>query len=90
MTRVYLADAPATHLDMLVVDWNLLPTNLVVQALAELRLVCLNAIVVVIISQWDALQQAVLSAGANGFIRKSETPERVAEHLRLAAASVRV
>ncbi len=85
-----LATAPATRMDMLLVDGNLLPMDSGAQALAELRLFCRNAIVIVIISQLDARQQASLSAGADVFIRKSETPERVAEHLRLAAASVRV
>ena len=85
-----LANAPATRLDMLLVDWDLLPPELGVQALAELRLACPNAIVVVLISHLDARQQAALSAGADAFISKGETPERVADRLRLAAASVRI
>ena len=85
-----LAKAPATRLDMLLVDWELLPIDLGVQALAELRLACPSAIVVVLISHLDARQQAALSAGADAFISKGETPERVAERLRLAAASVRI
>ena len=32
-----LANAPATRLDMLLVDWDLLPIDLGVQALAKLR-----------------------------------------------------
>ena len=85
-----LANAPATRLDMLLVDWDLLPVDLGVQALAELRLACPNTILVVLISHLDARQQAALSAGADAFISKGETPERVAERLRLAAASIRV
>jgi DNA-binding NarL/FixJ family response regulator len=85
-----LANAPATRLDMLLVEWDLLPPELGVQALAELRLACSNAIVVVLISHLDARWQAALSAGADAFISKGETPERVAERLRLAAASVRL
>jgi DNA-binding NarL/FixJ family response regulator len=85
-----LAKAPATRLDMLLVEWDLLPPELGVQALAELRLACPNAIVVVLISHLDARQQAALSAGADAFISKGETPERVAERLRLAAASVSI
>ena len=85
-----LANAPTTGLDMLLVDWDLLPPELGVQALAELRLACPNAIVVVLISHLDARQQAALSAGADAFISKGETPERVAERLRLAAASISV
>jgi len=84
-----LANAPATRLDMLLVDWDLLPIDLGVQALAKLRLVCPAALVIVLISHLDARQQAALSAGADAFISKGEMPERVAERLRLAAASVR-
>jgi len=84
-----LANAPATNLDMLVVDWDLLPNDLGVQALMKLRLACPYAIVVVLISHLDARQQAALAAGADAFISKGETPERVAERLRLAAANVR-
>jgi DNA-binding NarL/FixJ family response regulator len=85
-----LTQAPATRLEMLVVDWNLLPVELGVQALAVLRLACPNAIVVVLISHLDARQQAALSAGADAFISKNETPERVAERLLTVAASVHI
>lgn len=81
--------APTSKLDMLLVDWDLLPAGRGMQALAELRQVCLNAIVVVLISHLDARKQAALSAGADIFISKSETPERVAERLRAAAKNVR-
>jgi DNA-binding NarL/FixJ family response regulator len=85
-----LAMAPATKLDMLLVDWDLLPIDLGVQSLAELRQACPNAIVVVLISHLDARHQAALSAGADAFISKSETPERVAEWLRAAAENGRI
>jgi len=81
-----LAQAPATRLDMLLVDWDLLPADLGVQALARLRLACPNAILVVLISHLDARQQAALSAEADAFISMGETLERVAERLRAAAA----
>jgi DNA-binding NarL/FixJ family response regulator len=84
-----LAHAPATRLDMLLVDWDLLPIDLGIEALTELRLACPTAIVVVLISQLSARQQAAISAGADAFISKSETPSRVAERLRLAAARIR-
>ena len=83
-----LTQAPGTLMDMLLVDWDLLPANLGVQSLAELRLACPNAIVVVLISHLDARHQAALSAGADTFISKGETPERVAERLRAVAARV--
>jgi DNA-binding NarL/FixJ family response regulator len=81
-----LAQAPATRLDMLLVDWDLLPVDLGVQSLADLRLACPNAIVVVLISHLDARHQAALSSGADVFISKGESPERVAERLLAAAA----
>ena len=84
-----LAKAPETGLDMLLVDWGMLPSGLGVKALAELRLACPIAIVVVLISHLDARHQAALSAGADVFISKGETPERVAERLQSAADSVR-
>ena len=83
-----LTQAPGTPLDMLLVDWDLLPADLGLQSLAELRLACPNAIVVVLISHLDARHQAALSAGADTFISKGETPERVAERLQAVAASV--
>ena len=85
-----LASAPTTGLDMLLVDWDLLPVYQGVQSLAILRQACPNAIVVVLISHLDARHQAALSAGADAFISKGETPERVAERLLVAAESVRV
>jgi DNA-binding NarL/FixJ family response regulator len=84
-----LANAPATHMEMLLVEWELLPDKPGV-ALKELRKICNAALVIVLISHLEARQQAALSAGADAFISKGETPERVAEHLRLAAASLRV
>jgi DNA-binding NarL/FixJ family response regulator len=85
-----LAQAPTTGLDMLLVDWDLLPVDLGVQSLAELRQACPNAILVVLISHLDARHQAALSAGADAFISKGETPERVAERLRAAAQGIHI
>lgn len=84
-----LDKAPATLLNMLLVDWDLLPAGLGVQALALLRVACPNAIVIVLISHLVAREQAAISAGADAFISKSETPDRLAERLSLAAASIR-
>ncbi len=84
-----LAQAPATRPTMLLVDWDLLPSGSGV-ALAELRIACQAVIVVVLISHLDAREQAALSAGADAFISKGETPDRVGERLRAAAGSIRV
>ena len=82
-----LAQAPVSRTDMLLVDWDLLPraSN---AALEELRKACPAALVIVLISHLDARQQAALSVGADAFISKGETPERVAKNLRIAAASL--
>ena len=82
-----LAQAPVNRTDMLLIDWDLLPNSPTV-ALEELRIACPAALVIILISHLDARQQAALSAGADAFISKGETPERVAERLRAVAASI--
>jgi DNA-binding NarL/FixJ family response regulator len=82
-----LTEAPLSRTDMLLVDWDLLPTS-PTAALEELRKACPAALVIVLISHLDARQQAALSAGADAFISKGETPARVAERLQAVAASV--
>jgi DNA-binding NarL/FixJ family response regulator len=84
-----LNQAPVSHADMLLVDWDLLPES-PTAALEKLREACPAALVIVLISHLDARQQAALSAGADAFISKGETPERVAERLRNVAASIPV
>mgnify|MGYP000069976413 FL=1 len=78
-----LAQAATTHPDMLVVDWDLIPPD---GSLLKLRATCPAAVVIVLISHLDARDQAALSAGADSFISKGESPERVAERLRAAAS----
>jgi len=82
-----LVQVPINRIDMLVIDWDLLPSP-PGSALDELRKACPTALVIVLISYLDARQQAALSAGADAFISKSELPERVAERLRAVAESV--
>ena len=84
-----LAQAPVSRTDMLLIDWDLLPNSPTV-ALDEIRRACPAALVIDLISYLDARQQAALSAGADAFISKGETPERVAERLRTVATSVRI
>jgi len=83
-----LAQAPISRTDMLLVDWDLLPSVAPTAALSELREACPEALVIVLISHLDARQQAALSAGADAFISKGEMPERVAERLKTVAASI--
>jgi DNA-binding NarL/FixJ family response regulator len=85
-----LAQAPLSLTDILVVDWNLLPSIAPTSALEELRRACPAALVIILISHLDARQQAALSAGADAFISKTETPDRVSERLRAVAANIRL
>ena len=84
-----LAQAPVSLTDILLIDWDLLPRTSPSMALDQLRRACPAALVIILISHLDARQQAALSSGADAFISKGETPERVAERLRSVAASVR-
>jgi DNA-binding NarL/FixJ family response regulator len=83
-----LALAPETRPDMLLVDWELISKGSG-NTLSQLRAACPAAVVIVLISQLDARQQAALSAGADAFISRGEMPDRVAERLRAAAKRVR-
>jgi len=83
-----LANAPTSRLDMLLIDWNLLPRSIPNTALDALRKVCPTAMVIVLISQLDARQQAATLSGADVFISKGELPERVAERLQSVAAGI--
>lgn len=83
-----LVQAPVCRTDMLLIDWGLLPRLTPGMALDGLRKACPAALVIVLISHSDARQQAALSAGADAFISKGETPDRVAEHLRTMALTV--
>jgi DNA-binding NarL/FixJ family response regulator len=82
-----LAQAPINQADLLLIDWELLSSE-PIESLSELRKACPAALVIVLISQLDARQQAALSAGADAFISKNETPDRVADHLKNAMLGV--
>ena len=82
-----LALAPATRPDLVVVDWGLVADESGA-ALPKLREACPAAVVIVLISHLDPRHQAALSAGADSFISKGETSERVTERLRDAVASI--
>ncbi|RPI85919.1 MAG: DNA-binding response regulator [Chloroflexi bacterium] len=79
--------APATRPDMILIDWGLVKAGSGA-GLIDLRKACSSAVVIVLISQLDARDQAAISAGADAFISKGETSERVAERLRSAAATI--
>jgi DNA-binding NarL/FixJ family response regulator len=82
-----LALAPGLQPDMLLVDSELI-LNGSGYSLAQLRDACPATVVIVLISNLDARQQAAVSLGADSFISKGESPDRVAERLRDAAATV--
>ncbi len=82
-----LAQAPATNPDMLMVDWGLVAAGSGAD-LADLRAACPAAVVIVLVSHLNAREQAAMSAGADAFISKGETSDRVAERLRIAVASI--
>ncbi len=79
-----LAEAPASRPDMLLVDSGLLSAGSA-KDLVKLRCACPMAVIVLLIGQLDTRRQTELIAGADAFISKDETPERVAERLRVAA-----
>lgn len=80
-----LNEAARTQPDMVVIDWELIPAD---SSLLALRATCPAAVVIVLVSNMDARQQAAFSAGADSFISKGETPDRVAERLQAAATAV--
>lgn len=82
-----LAQVPTSSADMLLVDWELLPSS-PVEALERLRKTCSAKLFIILISQLDARQQAALSSGADAFISKNEMSERVAECLRTISRSI--
>ena len=84
-----IAQVPVSRADMLLIDGDLLPRP-PTTALAKLRKACPTTLVIVLISHLNARQQAALSTGADIFISKAEMPERLAERLRIAAASIRI
>jgi two-component system response regulator NreC len=87
--KTALAQAPALRPQMLLIDWSMLPRGSQSTALAGMREACPGTMMIILISHLDARQQAALSAGADTFISKGETPERVSQHLQSAAASIR-
>ncbi len=84
-----LAQAPLSRANLLLVDWDILSAE-PNEALKTLRKACPASLVIVLISHLNARQQAALSAGADAFISKNETAERVAERLRMVAAKILV
>lgn len=83
-----LAEVPHNHVDVLLIDWDLLPETPGAE-MNKLRKQCPSELVIIIISYLDARHQAAYSVGADAFISKGETSDRVAEYLRKAASHSR-
>jgi DNA-binding NarL/FixJ family response regulator len=77
-----IKQAPKLKTDLLLVDWDMLPHD-PPSAIKRLRSACPAALVIILISHMDSRQQAALSAGADTFISKEETPQRMVERLKM-------
>lgn len=82
-----IAEAPATQPDMVMVDWGLVDAGYGAD-LTEMRLACPAAVMIVLVSSLSARDQAAISAGADAFISKGDTADRVAERLRALVAEI--
>jgi DNA-binding NarL/FixJ family response regulator len=80
--------APASRLNMLLVEWDLLPADSNT-ALTALRTACGSPVVIVLISHMIVRKQAALSFGADVLISKNESSDLVIERLRAAAGNIR-
>jgi DNA-binding NarL/FixJ family response regulator len=69
----------ALHPDLLLLDWELAGKD-TLRLLSELRSLDDRLLVIALSSQPEA-RDAALGAGADGFISKNETPERVLDTL---------
>jgi len=76
-----IIETPGLETDILLIDWDLLPDK-PTNAIKALRKACPEALLIVLFSNYDARQQAAMSAGADTFISKGETPQRIAERLK--------
>jgi DNA-binding NarL/FixJ family response regulator len=82
-----LIHAPLTCLDMLLVDWELMPKD-INNAITELREVCPKVVIIALISHFTPNPLHSLPVGADAFISKDESPRRAAERLLAAAKKV--
>jgi DNA-binding NarL/FixJ family response regulator len=76
-----LSGVLASRPEAIVVDWDLLVSSH--SSLAQIRRFAPQITTVVLVSSLNARKQAAVSAGADIFICRDDTPDRVAESLRV-------
>ncbi len=83
------AQVPGSHPEMLLIDLDMLPSA-PTAALEKLRASCPAALVIVLITPLDARRQAAISIGADAFISKVETPDRIMQRLRAIVTGISI
>src|SRR5690348_5546029 len=68
------------NVDAVIVDWDLLVKS--GHTLPQLRSLCPPQTVLVLVSNLTSAQQATIASGADLFIYREDTPDRVAQCLR--------
>jgi DNA-binding NarL/FixJ family response regulator len=76
-----LNDIPHVCPDLLLVDWSLINSSPEF-TMPNLRSVCPESTVIVLISSLDSRELAAIAAGADVFMSKGETPDRLARRLQ--------
>ncbi|MEN6436791.1 MAG: hypothetical protein ABFD14_07485 [Anaerolineaceae bacterium] len=79
--KTIVDEIPNTDPDLLLVDWNLINSSPEF-TMPNLRSVCSENTVIVLISSLDSREQAAIASGADVFISKGETPDKVARRLQ--------
>ena len=82
-----LTQIPLSCSDMVLIDRDLLPSD-PCQALTKLRASCSRLVyIILLLNTLDFRQEVELASAADLLINKQESPQRIAERLRLAACS---
>lgn len=76
-----LSGVSASRPEAIIVDWDLLVSSH--SSLAQIRGFAPQITTIVLVSSLNARKQAAVSAGADIFICRDDTPDRVAESLRI-------
>ena len=79
-----LNQVTASNPDMVLVDWSVIENDCEM-SLNNLRSRCPATSTIVLVSEWDAREQAARSTGADLFISKCDSTGYVKDHLKAAA-----